>query len=247
MLFNSRNDKVTDHFSQIAWGNTRYIGCGKRTYPQRRYKRETDPNAETVDESNLRIDEDGDQENLRQPRKIYGGQYTNRVSYNNERNNYNWNHYEQSYDSELRAYNASLQQYLEKYKNDLKHKGDYLKQLDQYKTYVEQLSRFDGESYEGKVNQFNDLRNKYETYKNIHDRQIYYEKKLNSMQANKKKLNPVISKYYDFTTPYPITAGIVHEYYVCNYGPTGNFPGARMYTKGQNSCNGLCQGNFYNI
>lgn len=163
---------------------------------------------------------------------------------NYERNNYNWNHYEESYDSQLRAYNATLQQYLEKYKNNLQHKGDYSKQLDQYGKYLEQLHRSGWGTYEDKVRQFSDLQKKYETYKNIHERQIYYEKKLKTMQASKKKLNPVISTHYDFVTPYPIISGIVYEYYVCNYGPAGNYPGARMYTKGQNKCNGLCQGNF---
>ncbi|XP_077299105.1 uncharacterized protein LOC143920216 [Arctopsyche grandis] len=249
LVDNFINDKVTDHYSQIVWGNTRFIGCGKRTYPQKhrqytyRYKRDV---PSKVDISSLQIDKESStgeiEENLRQPRKIYSGQYVNQVQHN-QYYSHSQNYHDNSNDDQWKAYNASLYQYFEKYKSSLLHKGDYLKQLEEYKKYLDQLQQFNGNphSFEESSKQFYDLQNKYETYKNIHDRQLYYEKKLKTLQANKKKLNPVISKHYSFTTAYPVIAGVEHEYYVCNYGPTGNFPGARMYTKGQNTCSGLCQ------
>lgn len=250
----------------MLWGNTRYIGCGKRTYPQkpRRYRRDIEKLPELNITKIMEIKEQLNSMTNRQKRDVMDqlspvfhindtdvenkSRQARRIDYYNN-HQFNYRHYQPSYDSEMEkfrqeiaAYNRSIHEYFQKYQKELSQAGDYKKQIKFYQDYLKKLEQISngGDAYD-----FQSLLQQYEIFKQVHERQQYHDQKLKQKLANQKKLNPVISKYYSFSPSKPVIAGIEYEYYVCNYGPSGNYPDSRMYTQGYSRCNyyGLCQGN----
>lgn len=254
--FVSSFDEVTGHYAQMVWGNTRRIGCGKRTYPQRPkryYKRDTS-NAE---QSTLQLDEhfqEAQEENIRQARRIENYQSNSRNQFGQENGYQNSDKYQQNYYTQQPT-TANNQQYYyseepQTPKPVQQNSDIQKKQLKYYKNYLDQMKQLDSPylSYENKYQLFKELEQKHQILSNIHSRVLYHDQRLKDKIARTKKLNPYIQKGYSFEPDRTVVAGKEFEYYVCNYGPTGLYPGARMYTKGYNNCpyGGLCAGKTLN-
>lgn len=245
-------DEVTGHYAQMVWGNTRLIGCGKRTYPQRPkryYKRDTSH----AEESTPQLDEhflEAQEENIRQARRIGNYQSNSRNQFGQEKGYQSTDKYQQNYYTQQPTTTNNQQDYYfeqPQTPKPVQQNSDlHKKQLKFYKSYLDQMKQLNSPylSYENKYRLFKELEQKYEILSNIHTRVLYHDQRLKDKIARTKKLNPYIQKGYSFQPDHPIVSGKEFEYYVCNYGPTGLYPGARMYTKGYNNCpyGGLCSG-----